>query len=132
VVVACFALRTVFLIPSRPEPRVHVYPPVSPQNVQVRDMVDNGQIDVSTIDARVRDVLRVKFELGLFDTLPVADPTASDGIVHSEAHAEVAKEAARESLVRFGGYTGCSLAPPSSHVVSCFPGWCLAFNGRCC
>jgi hypothetical protein len=65
-------------------------------------MVDNGQMDVSTIDARVRDVLRVKFELGLFDALPVADPTASDGIVHSEAHAEVAKEAARESLVRFG------------------------------
>ena len=67
-------------------------------------MVDNGQMDVSTIDARVRDVLRVKFELGLFDALPVADPTASDGIVHSEAHAEVAKEAARESLVRFGWF----------------------------
>ena len=93
-VVACFAFRTVLTLPPFLN---HVYP-----NVQVREMVENGQMDVSTIDARVRDVLRVKFELGLFDTLPVADPAASDGVVHSDAHAEVAKEAARESLVRFG------------------------------
>ena len=73
-VVACFAFRTVLTLPPFLN---HVYP-----NVQVREMVENGQMDVSTIDARVRDVLRVKFELGLFDTLPVADPAASDGIVH--------------------------------------------------
>ena len=101
-VVACFAFLTILLNFTS----WHRCPPrlASPQNtpVQVREIVDNGQMDVSTIDARVRDVLRVKFELGLFDALPVADPTASDGVVHSEAHAEVAKEAARESLVRFG------------------------------
>ena len=45
------------------------------------------------------DVLRVKFELGLFDALPVENPADSDDIVHSEAHEEVAKEAARKSLV---------------------------------
>jgi beta-glucosidase len=51
------------------------------------------------INERVSDVLRVKFELGLFDRPPVEDPAASDAVVHCEAHAEVAKQAARESLV---------------------------------
>ncbi|NBU69833.1 MAG: beta-glucosidase, partial [Verrucomicrobia bacterium] len=47
----------------------------------------------------MRDVLRVKFELGLFDRLPVPDPKASDAVVGSAAHREVALQASRESLV---------------------------------
>ena len=41
------------------------------------------------IDERVSDVLRVKFELGLFDSLPVENPADSDNVVHNEAHEEV-------------------------------------------
>ena len=41
------------------------------------------------IDERVSDVLRVKFELGLFDALPVENPADSDNVVHNEAHEEV-------------------------------------------
>jgi beta-glucosidase len=65
----------------------------------VRELIKEGKLSESLINERVRDVLRVKFELGLFDRPPVEDPAASDAVVHCEAHAEVAKQAARESLV---------------------------------
>ena len=65
----------------------------------VRELFKEGKLSENVINERVRDVLRVKFDLGLFDRPPVEDPAASDAVVHCEAHAEVAKQAARESLV---------------------------------
>ena len=65
----------------------------------VRELVKEGKLSEAVINERVRDVLRVKFELGLFDRPPVEDPSASDAVVHCAAHAEVAQQAARESLV---------------------------------
>ena len=49
--------------------------------------------------ARVRDVLRVKYWLGLFDQPYVADPAATDKIVRAPAHLAVADRAAHESIV---------------------------------
>ena len=65
----------------------------------VRELVKEGKLSETVLNDRVRDVLRVKFELGLFDRPPVADPAQSDAVVHCQAHVEVAKEAARQSLV---------------------------------
>ena len=65
----------------------------------VRDLVKQGRLSERVVDDRVRDVLRVKFQLGLFDRLPVPDPAASDAVVGSVAHREVALQASRESLV---------------------------------
>jgi len=65
----------------------------------VRELVKEGKLSETVLNDRVRDVLRVKFELGLFDRPPVADPAQSDAVVHCAAHAEVAKDAARQSLV---------------------------------
>jgi len=65
----------------------------------VRDLVKEGKLSETVLNDRVRDVLRVKFELGLFDRPPVTDPALSDAVVHCKAHAEVAKDAARQSLV---------------------------------
>ncbi|NBT90810.1 MAG: beta-glucosidase, partial [Verrucomicrobia bacterium] len=65
----------------------------------VRELVKQGRLSEKVVDDRVRDVLRVKFELGLFDRLPVPDPKASDAVVGSAAHREVALQASRESLV---------------------------------
>jgi beta-glucosidase len=64
----------------------------------VRKMVAAGKISMATLDARVRDVLREKFLVGLFDH-PYVDPGAADAVVHSEASATVALRAARESIV---------------------------------
>jgi beta-glucosidase len=54
---------------------------------------------MATIDARVRDILRVKFWLGLFDQPYVADPSIADRVVRASEHVAVAERAAHESIV---------------------------------
>ncbi|MCC6403880.1 MAG: glycoside hydrolase family 3 C-terminal domain-containing protein [Fimbriimonadaceae bacterium] len=61
----------------------------------LRELVREGKVPMRVIDDRVRDVLRVKFWLGLFD-----DPYFKDtGVVMSPEHREIGLRAARESLV---------------------------------
>ncbi|MBX3751901.1 MAG: glycoside hydrolase family 3 C-terminal domain-containing protein, partial [Opitutaceae bacterium] len=66
--------------------------------VPLRELVRTGALAAEVIDVRVRDVLRVKFRLGLFDQ-PYRDPAAARGTVRSPAHLAVAAQAARESIV---------------------------------
>ena len=54
---------------------------------------------MKTLDDRVRDVLRVKFILGLFDHPYVEDATYAEKIVNSAESRQVALRAARESIV---------------------------------
>ena len=65
----------------------------------LRELVREGGIPMSVIDDRVRDVLRVKFLLGLFDEPYRKDLKAADREVNSAEHQEVALRASRESLV---------------------------------
>ena len=51
------------------------------------------------LDDRVRDVLRVKFLVGIFDHPYVKDADATEKLVNSAEHQEVALRAARESMV---------------------------------
>lgn len=65
----------------------------------VRELVKEGNLSVATINARVRDVLRVKFILGLFDTPYVVDPKNADKIVHTAKDDLMELQLNRESLV---------------------------------
>ncbi|ACB74660.1 glycoside hydrolase family 3 N-terminal domain-containing protein [Opitutus terrae] len=65
----------------------------------LRQLVRDGKLAMATIDARVRDVLRVKFQLGLFDRPYVADPAAADRVVRAPEHLVVAQRAGREAIV---------------------------------
>src|SRR5256712_5200704 len=65
----------------------------------LRELVKEGKVPMKTLDDRVRDVLRVKFILGIFDHPYVADADASERIVNSAEHQQVALRAARESMV---------------------------------
>ena len=65
----------------------------------LRELLKEGKVSMKTLDARVRDVLRVKFLLGLFDHPYVADPAYAERIVNSADHQQVALRAARESIV---------------------------------
>jgi beta-glucosidase len=65
----------------------------------LRELVKEGKVSMKTLDDRVRDVLRVKFLLGIFDRPYVADAEASERLVNSAEHQQVALRAARESLV---------------------------------
>lgn len=73
----------------------------SPANyiLPLRELVKEGRVPMSIIDARVRDVLRVKFLVGLFDSPYVKDPDAADKIVHNPEFEKVSLQISRESLV---------------------------------
>jgi beta-glucosidase len=65
----------------------------------LRELVKEGKVSIKTLDDRVRDVLRVKFILGIFDHPYIADAATTERLVNSTAHQQVALRAARESLV---------------------------------
>jgi beta-glucosidase len=65
----------------------------------LRELVKEGKITSKTLDDRVRDVLRVKFLVGLFDHPYTADANQTKALVNSAAHKTVALRAARESIV---------------------------------
>lgn len=64
----------------------------------LREAVGRGDVSMATIDSRVADVLRVKFELGLFDNPYTGNPAAVSTI-HNADHRAVSKRAALESIV---------------------------------
>ncbi len=72
-----------------------------PENfvLPLRKAIEQGKVSMHTIDDRVRDVLRVKFILGLFDQPYKGDARAAEKIVHSSAHQSVSLDAARQSIV---------------------------------
>ena len=65
----------------------------------LRELVEEGAVSMETIDDRVRDILRVKFLVGLFDQPYQIDLEYVDEIVASVEHEAVALQAARESMV---------------------------------
>ena len=67
--------------------------------VPLRELIQEGKISTETIDSRVRDVLRVKFWLGLFDHPYIQNPQQADKIVHNVNHQAISLRAARESIV---------------------------------
>jgi beta-glucosidase len=64
----------------------------------LRELVKEGKLPMKVLDDRVRDVLRVKMELGLFDH-PYVDPDNADRVVMTQASLDTALRASRESLV---------------------------------
>lgn len=64
----------------------------------LKQAAEDGAISADRIDDAVRRILRVKFELGLFEN-PLGDETLIVNEFASEAHKEVARQAVRESLV---------------------------------
>ena len=65
----------------------------------LREQVESGRISLKTLDERVAEVLRVKFELGLFDQPYVENPKEADRTVGADRHADFAEEIQRQSLV---------------------------------
>lgn len=65
----------------------------------LRELVKEGKVPLKILDDRVRDVLRVKFTIGLFDHPYIEDVNDTKAVVNSAQHRQVALRAARESLV---------------------------------
>ncbi len=74
---------------------------ISYEKAYMESMAENiqeGKVNISTIDRSVRRILLQKFRLGLFER-PYADPDYAEKIVHNEEHQELALQSAREGIV---------------------------------
>lgn len=65
----------------------------------LREAISRGLVSEKTIDDRVSDVLRVKFELGLFDNPYKGNEKEIEKIIHNDDHQAVSLRAALESIV---------------------------------
>ena len=62
----------------------------------IKNAVDSGDIDISRINDAVSRILRVKFEMGLFEH-PYPDSTLTS-VVYNDEHKALAREAAAKSM----------------------------------
>ncbi len=67
--------------------------------VPIRELVKEGKLSMSTIDDRVRDILRVKFWEGLFDHPYQNNGEEADRLVSNVEFQKVSYQASRESIV---------------------------------
>jgi beta-glucosidase len=67
--------------------------------IYARELVKEGKLPIDTVNNRVKDVLRVKFKIGLFDHPYVDDVENSVKVVNSAANRSVAYQASKESIV---------------------------------
>jgi beta-glucosidase len=78
--------------------RTNFTPPEAYAN-PLRELVRSGALPMAVIDERVREILRVKYWLGLLDQPYVLDPAMTDKVVRAPAHLAIADRAAHESIV---------------------------------
>ena len=64
----------------------------------IKEMVENGRLDISVVRLACARVLRVKFMLGLFEN-PYVDEGRAVTCVHIPEHKALARQIARESIV---------------------------------
>ena len=64
----------------------------------LEELVRSGQVKEAVIDEAVRNILRVKFVLGLFDH-PYVDEAAAASVQYAPAHLEAARKTAEESVI---------------------------------
>ncbi|EGU30845.1 glycoside hydrolase family 3 protein [Vibrio scophthalmi] len=67
-------------------------------NAEVRELVESGDVSESRIDESVKRLLKVQFELGLFEN-PYVNAELANSIVGNEAHQEKARLAQRKAVV---------------------------------
>ena len=64
----------------------------------IEELVKEGKVSEKEIDRAVRNILKLKFELGLFEN-PYVDETASARVDYAPEHLEAAKQCAVESAI---------------------------------
>jgi beta-glucosidase len=65
----------------------------------LKDLVNSGAVPISRVDDAVRRILRVKFDMGLFDTPQTETDPALTKAIGSDAHRQIARQCVRESVV---------------------------------
>jgi beta-glucosidase len=64
------------------------------------DLVNDGTVDEALVDQAVRRILRMKFQLGLFDDpYQYSDPEREAELIFTEEHRAIARDVAKRSIV---------------------------------
>ena len=83
----------------------------------MKQAVNNKSLPVEVLNRAVREVLRVKFLLGLFDK-PYTNTSLADKVFHSQAHQDLALQAAQESICLLKNEKGLLPIQSSVHSVA--------------
>ena len=83
----------------------------------LEELVKSGCVSMATIDNAVRNILRVKIMLGLFEN-PYVDVEASKAIQYAPAHLEAARRSAQESAILLKNDGVLPLAPGKRILVT--------------
>lgn len=67
--------------------------------IPLRELVREGSLSMEVLDSRVRDVLWVKFWLGLFDRPYISDPSEADRVFADPGYDKVSEKASYESII---------------------------------
>lgn len=78
--------------------RTHFTPPAD-FILPIRRLVKTGKLSEEVVDQRVREVLKVKFRLGLFDRPYVEDPEEAVRVAGADKNLDFIREMERQSLV---------------------------------
>lgn len=66
----------------------------------MKQSIEEGKVSIERLDEAVSDILRMKFKVGLFDDpYRYCDERKEEELILSKAHLELAREAARKSIV---------------------------------
>ncbi len=65
---------------------------------KILQLINEGLLEEKYLDSAVANVLRLKFNMGLFEN-PYVSPNKAKEIIRSSAHKEVARQVAREGIV---------------------------------
>ncbi|MFV1883256.1 MAG: beta-glucosidase BglX [Balneola sp.] len=83
----------------------------------LKELVEEGKVDISVVDESVRRILRVKFLLGLFDNpYKYIDKDKEKRFLYTDEHRSIARDAAKKSIVLLENKDG--LLPLSKDVSS--------------
>ena len=83
----------------------------------LEELVKSGCVSMATIDNAVRNILRVKILLGLFEH-PYVDVEASKAVQYAPAHLEAARRSAQESAILLKNDGVLPLAPGARILVT--------------
>lgn len=71
------------------------------------DLVNDGTVDEALVDQAVRRILRMKFQLGLFDDpYQYSDPEREAELIFTEEHRAIARDVAKRSIVLLNNEEG--------------------------
>jgi beta-glucosidase len=82
--------------------------------IHLEKLVEEGKVDIALVDKAVRAVLELKFRLGLFEHPPL-DIEAAKALPSSPQATELAREAARQSIVLLKNDGGLLPLDPAAH-----------------